>query len=202
MNVRSLLPALSALLVLGGCGAPSVSLTVDSEVPVPVTQKLPLRAGVYYDEKFLKHVYEEDSEDRPDWRIESGESQMGLFNQILSSLFTDLRRVNAVPTGPANAGLDLVIVPRIEEMQFSTPAEMKVDFYEAWIRYHVDVVKPDGTPVTDWQFQGYGKSSTEFLKNTTEGLSEAINIALRDAGAKLVVQFQALPEIQAMVERK
>lgn len=200
--MKRLVMMLAAVAVaLGGCSR-SVSLTVEAEVPAPVTERIPLAAGVYYDERFSNYVYEEDSEDRPDWRIESGKSQTAMFDRILSNMFTELRRVEGVPAGPGHQDLDIVIVPRVEEMQFSTPAEMKVDFYEAWVRYHVDVVRPDGTPVTDWQFHGYGKSSTEFLKNTTEGLSEAINIALRDAGAKLVVQFQALPEIRSLVENR
>src|SRR5690606_25540250 len=108
----------------GGCTR-SVSLTVDSEVPVPVTQKLPLSAGVYYNDQFADYVYEEDSEDRPGWRIESGRSQTAMFDQILSTMFAELRHVDGVPAETRSSDLDLVSVPRVEEMQFPTPTEMK-----------------------------------------------------------------------------
>lgn len=199
MHGRLLAAALCALL-LSACASNKVTITVDSQVPVPVTAKLPLRAGVHYDAAFRQHVYQEDSEDRPDWRIESGASQMALFDQVLSSMFTELRSVDAMPPGAQAAGLDLVLEPKIEEMQFSTPTEMKTDFYEAWIRYQLGVYEPDGSLLTTWRFEGYGKSSDKFLENANEGMNEAINVALRDAGAKLVVKFGELPEIRERVE--
>jgi len=54
--------------------------------------------------------------------------------------------------------------------------------------------------LTTWRFEGYGKSSDKFLENANEGMNEAINVALRDAGAKLVVKFGELPEIRERVE--
>jgi hypothetical protein len=183
-----------ATLLLAGCAANSVSIKVDSEVPVPVAEKLALEVGVWYDEQFAGYVYEEDSEDRPDWRIESGASHTAMFDRVLGSMFTRVDVVNGLPPG-AGQGLDLVLVPKVEEMQFSTPAETKTDFYEAWVRYGVSVYEPDGNELTSWRFEGYGRSSTEFLKNVDKGMNEAINVALRDAGAKLVTRFRNVPEI-------
>jgi len=179
-----------------------VAIKVESEVPTPVTSKLPLTIGIVYDEAFRNHVYVESSEDRPDWRIESGSSQVALFDQIFSSMIGNFQHMNSLSDTAGNSALDFVLVPKVEEMQFSTPAEMRTDFYEAWIKYGMSIHEPDGSLVTTWTFVGYGKSSTEFLKNTSKGLNEAMNVALRDAGAKLTVKFQEIPEIQQRLQQE
>jgi len=191
---------LAGVLLAAACATNKVAITVASDIPVPVTSRLPLKAGVHYPEAVSRHVYEEDSEDRPKWHIESGASQIAMFSQVLGSMFSELRVMDAMPPQGSAAGLDLILEPKIDEMQFSTPAELKTEFFEAWIRYELGVYKPDGSQLTTWRFEGYGKSSTAFMKNTNEGMNEAINMALRDAGAKMVVKFAEVPEIKSLAE--
>lgn len=200
MTRKHLVLVAGVLAGLVACEANKVSLKVVTDIPAPVAARLPLKVGVYYDDKFANHVYEENSEDRPNWRIESGASQTALFDQILSSMFAEIQRIDGVPPKSGSSGFDLLLAPQVEEMQFSTPTEIKTEFYEAWVRYALAMYEPDGSPITTWRFEGYGKSSTEFLKNMDTGMNEAINVALRDAGAKFIVKFPDLPEIKSRVE--
>jgi hypothetical protein len=195
------LAVLMIALLVAGCAARSVQLKVENEVPAPIISKLPLDIGAYYDAEFSNHVYVENSEERPDWRIESGESQVALFDQIFSSLFASFERLDGV-SAPAGRALDLVVAPKVSEMQFSTPGEIYTDFYEAWIKYELSIYEPDGSLLTTWSFVGYGKSSTAFMKNTDAGLNEAMNVALRDAGAKISINFKNIPEIKDLLEGK
>jgi hypothetical protein len=175
-----LVPAITALL-LTACSN-SLSLKVETEVPVPVVSQIPLSVGVYYDEAFRGYVYHEDSTDRPDWKIDSGESQVALFNQLLPSLFREVHEVGGVQPGAGQAG---VIVPKVEEMQFALPDETKSGFYGR-----------EGELVASWPVTGYGKSSDEFLKSRDSGLNAAIELALRDAGAKFVLGFDDVEDVQ------
>jgi hypothetical protein len=163
-------------------------MVIDSEVPIPVVSKLPLNMGVHYDEAFRNFTYSEDSEDRSDWVIASGSSQVSLFDQILPSMFQSTSHVDS--TAPvSDVPLDAILSPTIEDIQFSLPRETRLDIYEVWIKYKVSIFDVEGQHITDFPLTAYGKSSTEFMKSRDDGLSAAMELALRDAGAKMVLGF-------------
>lgn len=188
--------ALIPLLSLAACSQ-SVSLKVESDVPLPVVARIPLAMGIYYEDALRNYIYTEDSEDRPKWRIESGKSQVALFDQILPSMFQSVTYVNGVPVTGTEAHLDGVLAPRVDEMQFALPTETKSELYEAWVKYSVRLYQPNGQLVAEWPVTGYGKSSEEMLKSRDAGLQAAINLALRDAGAKLALGFDQVADVRA-----
>lgn len=67
------------LALLAAACQQSMSIKVTSEVPVPLMTQLPLSLGVFYDEQLRNYVYEEDSDERSDWNIDSGASHVALF---------------------------------------------------------------------------------------------------------------------------
>lgn len=186
---------------LAGC-TQSVALRVASEVPAALVMKLPVAVGVHYPPQLAGHVYREESEDRPGWTIETGPSQVALFDRVLGSMFERVVPLaqRPVPGAPAS-GVDGVLVPRIEEVQFATPQETRLEFYEAWIRYGMELLAPDGTTLADWTFAAYGKAPpSSFMSGAEQGLNQAIEAALRDAGAKLATGFGEVPEVKAWLE--
>lgn len=188
-----------ASLALAAACTQSVKIKVDSEVPVPTVARIPLTMGSYYDPALSAHAYTEDTEDRPDWNIESGESQVQLFDRILPSMFD---AVQPVPGISGTTGVAGVIAPKVVEMQFALPTETKTDFYEAWIKYQLQLYDTDGQIVAEWPVTGYGKAETAMLKSKDDGLSTAINLAMRDAGAKLALGFEHVPEVRRWLARK
>lgn len=182
------------VLTLAGC-AQSLTLQTTTDVPVPLVRQLPLNVAVYYSEAFRNYVYQENSEDRPDWNIGCGTSQVALFEQLLPSLFASVAHVDGT-SYQGDQQVDFILAPEVEEMQFALPNETRTDLYEAWIKYRVRLYDPAGQPVGDWLLSGYGKSSTEFLKNRGEGLNSAINSALRDVGAKFTLGFAQSEVVQ------
>lgn len=197
LNRISFHPLLLAgiFLLLAGC-APSLRLTVESEIPSPLTVQTPLAVGIYYDEAFRHYVYEENSEERRNWRIESGAAHVAMFDRILPSMFRSVTHVGKIPVADDPSGLDGVISPRVEEMQFALPKETQTDFYEAWIKYTIRLYNPAGELIGEWPVIGYGRTATEFLKDEKEGLNFAINLALRDAGAKLALGLEKRTEVR------
>jgi hypothetical protein len=185
-----------AVLLLAACSQ-SVKLTMQTEVPIPVVARLPIAVGIHYDDQFRSYVYTENSQDRPDWRIETGDSMITLFDQVLPSMFRNVSHVNSASAGGGAERLDAVISPQVEDMQFALPSETKSDVYEAWVRYKIRLFRPDGTLIADWYVTGYGKSVTELLRSRDKGLNEAMTQALRDAGARFALGFDKVEEIRA-----
>lgn len=189
---------LAALALAAACGQ-SVKIKVDSEVPVPTVARIPLAMGAFYDAALRSYAYTEDTADRPDWNIESGDSQVQLFDRILPSMFDSVKPAQGTSGAPDMAG---VIAPHVAEMQFALPLETKTDFYEAWIKYQMQLYDADGRLVAEWPITGYGKAETAMLKSKDDGLSTAINLAMRDAGAKLALNFEHVPEIRRWLAQK
>ncbi|MYH69027.1 MAG: hypothetical protein F4147_02570 [Gammaproteobacteria bacterium] len=185
------------LLILAACEQ-SISLRVDSEIPTPVIARMPVTMGILYRDELRNYVYEENSDERPNWKIDSGSSHIALFEQILGSMFEQTKEVAGTDS---DATVDAVLAPSVAEMQFALPAETKSDFYEAWIKYDVELYNRDGSPIANWSVTGYGKSSTEFMKSRDKGLNAAVNQALRDAGARFALGFSRVEEVGAWLEQ-
>ena len=185
---------LAFLLFLSACNQ-SLTMEAKTDVPTPLAVKLPLNIGVHYDENFRNYTYEENSEDRQNWAIKSGSSQVELFERVLPSMFQDISYIEDI-SGTLITDVDGVIVPEVEEMQFALPRETKSDLYEVWIKYKVKLLDKNGDLVADWPVTGYGKSSTEFLKSRDKGLQAAINSAFRDAGARFALTFSKIPPVR------
>ena len=185
------------LLILAACEQ-SVSLKVDTEIPTPVIARMPVKMGVFYRDELRNYIYEENSEDRPNWKIDSGSSHVALFNQIISSMFVETKEVGGTT---ADITIDAVLSPSVAEMQFAMPAETKTDFYEAWVKYNMELYNRDGSRIANWSVTGYGKSSTEFMKSRDKGLNAAVNQALRDAGAKFALGFRKVADVSSWLEQ-
>ena len=196
MNHRHFYPV-CLLLILAACEQ-SISLRVDSEIPTPVIARMPVTMGILYRDELRNYIYEENSDERPNWKIDSGSSHIALFEQILGSMFEQTKEVAGTDS---DATVDAVLAPSVAEMQFALPAETKSDFYEAWIKYDVELYNRDGSPIANWSVTGYGKSSTEFMKSRDKGLNAAVNQALRDAGAKFALGFSRVEDVGAWLEQ-
>ncbi len=187
--------------LVAGCGQ-SLTLQVDSAVPAALMQTLPLTAAVYYEDSLRNHSYREDSEERKNWAINTGSSQIAMFDQVLASTFSTVVPLAQLPTADAPATADLIVVPKIMEMQFGTPQETYFDFYEAWIRYEIAMLAADGTPIDNWEIVTYGKANQKRFSGRTAGLNDAIELALRDAGAKLSTGMYKQPAVHRLLNKQ
>ena len=200
VSTRRLLVAITCLFVLASCKQ-SFNLQTQSDVPVPLVTQLPLNMGVYYKDEFRNYVYTENSEDRQNWSIDSGSSQVALFDQVLPSMFANTTQVNGLDAS-VGSNVDAILVPQVEEMQFSLPRETRSEFYEAWIKYKIALHDNKGDIIAEWPVTGYGKSSTEFLKSRDKGMLAAVNSAFRDIGAKLSLNFTKVNPIRQWLASK
>lgn len=184
----------AAVLLLAGCGS-AFNLQTQAQVPAPVLTRLPLTMGVYYDDKFRHYIYEENTADRKHWRIDNSASRLALFQQILPYMFRKVEPVSGTRAG-AGQQVDAILSPSVDEMQLSLPRETYSDLYEAWIRYTLRLYRPDGELIAEWPLTGYGKAEQGFFNNRRKGLNSAIDMAMRDLGAKLALGFDKVAGVQ------
>ena len=200
MKVRYRFILLSFVITLATGCSNKLSLEVDSNVPTPLATKLPVNVGVYYSDDFRNFLFEEDSELRENWVIDNRASRLSLFNEILPSMFSLVNPVDSLEV--VDPAIDLIIEPQVMEMQVALPDETHSENYEAWIKYVIKMYHPSGELLVQLPITGYGKTPTAIFKNKERGLTTAINMALRDIGAKLVLDVPRSPEVRTWLHTK
>jgi hypothetical protein len=195
--------ALAALLT--ACGANEV--VVKGEFPQPVLEKLPLTLGVYYDPEFRTHEFFDRSTTRgeSDWIVKTGDAQVQMYNTLLGGMFERVIYLNELPRGErvGTVGaekVDAVLVPHVDELQYSIPRHTKINVFEIWMRYRYELYSSDGEVLADWTMTSYGKTPTAFLRSAEAAVNLAAIVALRDAGANFAMNFSAIPEVQQWLD--
>lgn len=184
-----------SLLAVGGCGGASVS--VPPVLPVPLVERLPLTMGFYLSDDLLSYVHREKLKDSGDWEINLGSAQTNMFTNLLSGMFQAARPV-AEPGAPGD-DVDGVLVPSIQEVQFSTPDQTRSDYFEVWVRYKFELHDRDGSLVGEWPMTAYGKANARNygMNSRKPALQAAALSALRDAMAFFTVQFRTIPAVKS-----
>jgi len=181
--------------VLTGCGGASVAVPTTS-FPIPLVEKLPLKMGVHLNPELVAYVHAEKLETSGAWSINLGGAQQTMFSNLLTGMFESMEFV-ADPLS-VSGELDGVLVPNIEEVQFSIPAQTRSDYYEVWIRYQFKLYSNDGQLLADWPLTAYGKANQKNygLQTDQPGLQAAALAACRDAMAFFTVQFHGIPPVK------
>lgn len=184
-------------MLLAGCAG---NVTVQGEFPTPLVDQRALKIGVVNNPRFQTFQYEEKSKDRLKWTIGTGGAQQKLLDTLLTAMFREVTTLADIPESTAPANVDLVILPRVREFQYAMPRETKVNIFEVWIKYSIQVYTNEGAMLADWVMPAYGKTPTAFLKSEDDALNQAVIMALRDAGASFITGFERVPEIRAWLD--
>ena len=71
-----------------------------------------------------------------------------------------------------------------------------------WIKYNLDIETADGVPIDSWFLPAYGKTPSSYLLSRTKAIEDAAVVALRDAGAKLMLDFFRIPAINGWLQQR
>jgi len=126
--------------------------------------------------------------------INSGASQVELFNTVLPALFENVVLLDSLDS-PQAGNIDAVFVPAIEEFQLGLPSKTKLKVYEIWVKYNMRLENPNGDYIADWVMTAYGKSPTESFQSVDDGVQGAAVVALRDLAASFTLGFTGIPEV-------
>ena len=69
-----------------GC-AGGASVTVNTSIPRPLVDSMPVEVGVFYDDTLAGYVHEEDLEYLGEYRIDLGTSQIPVFERVFGAMF-------------------------------------------------------------------------------------------------------------------
>jgi hypothetical protein len=182
---------------VAGCMTTSVEVDEEAQFPIPLVKKLPLSVGLHMPPELLDYVHTEDLGDDGSFSIDISDAQPTVFQNLFTGMFEGMASID----DPTQPGADVAgtLVPRIAEMQFSTPFQTRTDYFEVWIRYQFELYNRDGDRLGDWQLTAYGKANTQNygLNTTSPTLRAAALQACRDAMAFFTVQFTREPLVQS-----
>jgi hypothetical protein len=189
------LTAVCLALLSSACSVSTITLS--GNYPAPLARKLPITVGVYYPEELRNYAYVEidDASGKDQYIIQSGESQMRLFNTVLPALFQDVVLLDSLDDVPQNGAIDAVFVPAIEEFQLGLPNKTKLKVYEIWLKYNMRLSKTNGDYIADWVMTAYGKSPDESFQSVDEGVKDAATVAMRDLAASFTLGFTGVPGV-------
>lgn len=182
------------VVFLSACGVNSV--VVSGSYPSPNVRQIPLTLGVYYDEALRNFAYTEYSETgKEEYRIATGQTHMQLFDSLLPAMFANVIVLDDL-TSAQTQRVDAVFSPHIEEFQLALPQKTRLDSYEVWIKYNMQLLDPRGGYIADWVVTSYGKTPMETLRSTEAGINDATVSALRDLGSSFTLSFDSVPEVR------
>jgi hypothetical protein len=158
-----------------------------------VAEPRELSAVIVMDEEFRS--YQGNNEKT---RIDIGSAW--ICSQAFRGLFAQVEVVSSRKV--AGPGVDLVIIPSVREVQLSTPTDSYLNVYEVWIKYDLAIETADGVPIDTWFLPAYGKTPYSYMLSWSSAIEEAAIIALRDAGAKLMLDFFRIPAIHGWMQQR
>jgi hypothetical protein len=176
-----------ALVALAGCGP--VKLVANTNIPTPLVVKIPIAVALFVPKEFSTYVHNEERWST-DWHVELGKAQTEGITRLMNAMFERVIAVDSVGAGQnAENGVRAILEPSVEEFAFVTPRDAGSPFFAVSIKYRVNVYLPNGKLADSWGFTGYGTAPAEGLSSAPP-LQTATALAMRDAGAKLAVEFR------------
>ncbi|MEK9649134.1 MAG: hypothetical protein VW337_08495, partial [Gammaproteobacteria bacterium] len=170
---------------------------IEGSFPAPLVQKIPLTIGVIYDDAFSNHSFIEINDTTGDdqYIINSGASQIALFNTMLPAVFEEVVQLDNLESASNYGELDAVFLPAIEEFQVGLPQKTRLNVYEIWVKYNMRLARANGDYIADWVMTAYGKSPEETFQSVDAGVNDAANVALRDLAASFTLGLSNIPEV-------
>lgn len=156
-----------------------------------ITQRLPLRLGVYFPLETREYRYPIYGGDQ---HFELGPPTVTVFNVVLASMFEEANEVQQL--SPAVSDLDAIIEISIENF-----------YYNLWtypqqcrITYRFIVYGTDGTPLASWVEYGNGNLSDYIPSWSRSAYQHNTESAILDGAKKFISNFRSQPRIRQWLE--
>jgi hypothetical protein len=181
---------------LAACGP--VHLVAKSDIPQPLIQKLPAGVALYVPTEFSQYVHKEERSGTK-WQIELGKAQTETVTRLINAMFEQVIPVDSVNAATTHANeIKAILEPSVEEFAFVTPRDAGSPYFAVSIKYRLNVYSPDGKLADSWGFTGYGTAQAQGVI-MDDPLIHATSLAMRDAGAKLAVEFREQPMVRDLI---
>ena len=181
------------LVALAACGP--VSIRPEQVLPRALLTPMTAQTGVVMTGE-LRNYRHEETRGGTDWQIDLGPGHVKLVEQMFAASFKTARIFKSLEEARAEQDLNVLFVPRIEQYSFATSRDTAGGYYAVTIRYRIDVYTPAGEAADSLTLTGYGSSLDK--GGAGKSLERATVAAMRDAGAKFLVQLPRQPRIAAL----
>ena len=182
--------------VLSACTS---AVVVESEFPEPLIETVPVSIGLFYEPRLRDFIHAEALPRSTTWTIDMGDANLAMLDPLYKTMFAFTREIENFPPSPAEiASLDGVLSSTLEQFQFDVPRSTRDEFVEVWLQYRLELVEPDCNVVITWEVPAYGKA--EIATSRQEAVHRAAIVAMREAGAKISIEFPQQPDFRLWVE--
>ena len=188
-SLRKLGSLIALLSVLAGCSA-STSIQLDTNFPQVLAQPRPISAAIVFEESFSNY----SAAPNQYTSMAIGNAQVELFKNAFTGLFDPVEFVGAAQEIQGQPSL--IIRPSVREVQLSTPSENYLNVFEVWVKYNLEIRTADGEVLTTWFMPTYGKTPESSMASKSVAIEKATITAIRDAGAKLHLDFYQIPALK------
>jgi hypothetical protein len=188
-SLRKLGSLIALLSVLAGCSA-STSIQLDTNFPQVLAQPRPISAAIVFEESFSNY----SAAPNQYTSMAIGNAQVELFKNAFTGLFDPVEFVSAEQEIQGQPSL--IIRPAVREVQLSTPSENYLNVFEVWVKYNLEIRTADGEVLTTWFMPTYGKTPESSMASKSAAIEKATITAIRDAGAKLHLDFYQIPALK------
>lgn len=178
---------------------PHVTVQLETHLPTPVVDTIPVTIGIIYDKTLTNFVKNETLPiSNTKWTIKLEDKQKEAFAKIIQAMFAEV--ITITDKDFPNQRLSGVLRPVLQKFQFSTPKQTRGDFFEVWFQYRIQLLDYNGKELTSWLITAYGKSEETFLKNASSGIQQAADRALRDLIAVFIYDFKKQPKVVSWLQ--
>jgi len=189
---RRRISIVAMLLLTGACASGgSVSrLDVNSDVPVPVIDKLPLTAGVVFSAPMSDFVTKETPTRGSGYEISLGNTNRKIFENLLNSMFEEVVVLpNSIAGTTLTPPVDVTLIPNIDDFSMLTAAESGSKFFAVSMRHFLDVLRTDGSSAGRLEINSYGRSKAGIFKSAADEIDDATDAAFRDLAVTLLTEL-------------
>ncbi|MET0988747.1 MAG: hypothetical protein ABW034_25440 [Steroidobacteraceae bacterium] len=184
--------ARALLLVALGAGVLTACFPIKFEarmpLPQPLIAKMPFAVALHVPSEFSSFSQKEKRWS-VNWEVALGKAQAEGFTNLLNAMFERVVVVDSVDAATHGEPVRAILEPAIEEYAFVTPRDAGSSFFAVSIKYRMGIYTPEGKLADSWAFTGYGSAPTSGMSDE-DSLQRATALALRDAAAKLAVEFR------------
>jgi hypothetical protein len=185
--------------LLAGCG--TTQFEAESVIPQPLVTRIPVVVGVHVPPAFREAVHRE-KRNGVEYVIAVGRAQADGFDRLMNAMF-----VRVVPVASREAGavadpeVRAVFEPVLVDLSFVTPLDTGTQLYAVSLKYRINAYTPAGEAIDAWAFTGYGAQAGGSLPGQGKpALQQAARLAMRDAAAKIAVEFREQAIVRGLIE--
>ncbi len=193
-RIKIALVLIGAVLVTA-CGG-TVQVKIVQQFPEVVSEPRDIKAAIVFDQTFSTYI----ARPTENISIDIGSAQVALLTNAFRGLFQQVQTVTS--RDQLNPDTELVIIPSVLQVQLSTPSDFYLNVYEVWIKYNLDLETAQGDPIDSWFMPAYGKTPGSMMTSRSNAIEEATIVALRDAGAKLLLDFYRIPAVYGWMDQQ